>query len=82
MLEMIYKTDVYIGVLLSDPPFVQKSTIRGSKMLNWPPAKRELATSTATGVKVKFVELVPMNPCLVSKVAQFNAEFSSSITHF
>ena len=35
MLEMMYKTDVYIGVLLSDPPFLQKSRIQGSKNLNW-----------------------------------------------
>ena len=34
---MMYKTDVYIGVLLPDPPFVHTSTICGSKMLNWPP---------------------------------------------
>ena len=26
-LEILYKTDVYIGVLLSDPPFDQKSRI-------------------------------------------------------
>ena len=35
MLEMMHETDVFIGVLLSDPPFIQKSRIQGLKNLNW-----------------------------------------------
>ena len=37
MLKIINKTDVYVWVLLPDPPFPQKLRIWGLKMLNWPP---------------------------------------------
>ena len=37
MLKIINKTDVYIWVLLPEPPFPQKKRIWGVKMLNWPP---------------------------------------------
>ena len=78
MLEMPYKTDVYIGVLLSDPPIRPEIQNSGSE-------KAELATQAAqysTGKKLKILESAPINPCLVSKVAQFHAEFSSNIKHF
>ena len=35
MLQMPYETNVYIGVLLSETPFVHKSRIQGPKNLNW-----------------------------------------------
>ena len=40
MLEIMYKTDVYTGVLLSDQPFAQKSRIRGLKTANWRKRRR------------------------------------------
>ena len=35
MLEIMHIADVYKWVLLSDPPFVQKSRIQDLKMANW-----------------------------------------------
>ena len=35
MLEKLHETDVHKWVLLSDPPFVQKSRIQVLKMTNW-----------------------------------------------
>ena len=40
MLEMLYETDVHKWVLLSDPPFVQKSRIQVLKMVNWRTVER------------------------------------------
>ena len=35
MLEIIYETDVYIGILLSESPFIQKSRIQVLENVNW-----------------------------------------------
>ena len=35
MPEIIYETDVYIGILLSESPFIQKSRIQVLENVNW-----------------------------------------------
>ena len=43
MLEFMFETDVYKWVLLSDPPFVQRSRIQVLKMANWRTVERRAA---------------------------------------
>ena len=45
MLEINHMTDVSKWVLLSDPPFVQKSRIQGPKMVNWRTAVQTVAAN-------------------------------------